>query len=219
MSISVRSRIPWPPRIRSRERAETQLPRPVPWGSRPAVRTPQPCAVLWQHVEGGRPASAACRLIMARTTRRVNARSAFPRPGHALERVADSRTAPAVGNRDRRRSAHPHDRAVPAGTTPRRLDGTTGATRAVRPGPSACRSSRLARAGARRQPGRPRGRGLGPSDSPATGGRGSTPGSTSRPTPLVRPPSRRWRTGVVPLSQGRRPARQRRPPRAGDATA
>ena len=117
MSISVRSRIPWPPRIRSREPAETQLPRPVPWGSRPAVRTPQPCAVLWQHVEGGRPASAACRLIMARTTRRVNARSAFPRPGHALERVADSRTAPAVGNRDRRRSAHPHDRAVPAGTT------------------------------------------------------------------------------------------------------
>ena len=102
---------------------------------------------------------------------------------------------------------------------PRRLDGTTGATRAVRPGPSACRSSRLARAGARRQPGRPRGRGLGPSDSPATGGRGSTPGSTSRPTPLVRPPSRRWRTGVVPLSRGRRPARQRRPPRAGDATA
>ena len=68
---------------------------------------------------------------------------------------------------------------------------TTGAPRAVRPRPSAGRSSRLARAGARRQPGPPPGRRLGPSDSPTTGARGSTLGSTShRPMPLYPSPGR-----------------------------
>ena len=56
------------------------------------------------------------------------------------------------------------DRRYRPARLPRRMEGTTGATRAVRPTPSACRSSPLARAGARRQPRRRRGRGLGPFD-------------------------------------------------------
>ena len=56
------------------------------------------------------------------------------------------------------------DRRYRPARLPRRMEGTTGATRAVRPTPSACRSSPLARAGARRQPRRRRGRGLAPFD-------------------------------------------------------
>ncbi len=53
------------------------------------------------------------------------------------------------------------DRRYRPARLPRRMEGTT---RAVRPTPSACRSSPLARAGARRQPRRRRGRGLAPFD-------------------------------------------------------
>ena len=95
--------------------------------------------------------------------------------------VVDSRTAPAVGTvtADTPPSASPRS-AVPAGTTSAPLAGRR-ARRAVRPKPSACRSSRLARAGARRQRARPRGRGLGRRtrrDAAAA----ASPSSTSRPT-------------------------------------
>ena len=63
------------------------------------------------------------------------------------------------------------DRRCRRARLPRRLAGRR-ARRAVRPKPSACRSSRLARAGARRQRARPRGRGLGRPDSPRRRGRG-----------------------------------------------
>ena len=80
------------------------------------------------------------------------------------DRVVDSRTAPAVGTVTAAARRVARDRRYRPARLPRRMEGTTGATRAVRPTPSACRSSPLARAGARRQARRRRGRGLGPFD-------------------------------------------------------
>ena len=98
---------------------------------------------------------------------------------------------PRSRDRDRRHAAQ-HIAAIggagPA-RLPRRLAGRR-ARRAVRPKPSACRSSRLARAGApSRTRAGPRPRAW-PSDT-LTGGRArSTPGSTSRPTTASASPGR-----------------------------
>ena len=91
--------------------------------------------------------------------------------------------------------------------------GTTGATRAVRPRPSALQVA-AARAGrsssTTRSAARPR---AGPSDSPPTGARGSTPGSTSPPHAALPQP---WPLAHVALARHpvprRRPAGGRGPP-------
>ena len=98
------------------------------------------------------------------------------------------------------------DRRYRPARLPRRMDGTTGATRAVRPTPSACRSSPLARAGARRQPRRRRGRGLGPFD-------GCPPTPALPPVLAARPSRPRGAPGSAP-PHGRR----RWPPCHGSRT-
>ena len=111
-----------------------------------------------------------------------------------------------------RRLAHRRDRRCRRVLLPRRLAGRR-ARRAVRPKPSACRSSRLARAGARRQRARPRGRGLGRRtrrDAAAA----ASPGSTSRPTTASasseRSPATAGATGTD--VRGDRPGRSPRSP-------
>ena len=98
------------------------------------------------------------------------------------------------------------DRRYRPARLPRRMEGTTGATRAVRPTPSACRSSPLARAGARRQPRRRRGRGLGPFD-------GYPPTPALPPVLAARPSRPRGAPGSAP-PHGRR----RWPPCHGSRT-
>ena len=95
------------------------------------------------------------------------------------------------------------DRRYRPARLPRRMEGTT---RAVRPTPSACRSSPLARAGARRQPRRRRGRGLGPFD-------GYPPTPALPPVLAARPSRPRGAPGSAP-PHGRR----RWPPCHGSRT-
>ena len=127
---------------------------------------------------------------------------------------------PRSRDRDRRHAAQRHrrdGRCRPA-RLPRRLAGRR-ARHAVRPKASACRSSRLARAGA---PSRTRSAArlrAWPSDT-LTGGRGSTPGSTSRPMTASTGPGRSPRppssgTGSTPPPPAAVAAvawRTRRPP-------
>ena len=124
-----------------------------------------------------RPAAAACRARPSRFHRRTGdgGLTDYPRSRDRDRRHAAQRIA-AIGG------------AGPA-RLPRRLAGRR-ARRAVRPKPSACRSSRLARAGApSRTRAGPRPRAW-PSDT-LTGGRArSTPGSTSRPTTASASPGR-----------------------------
>ena len=98
-------------------------------------------------------------------------------------------------------------RSVSSRVMPRRL---APAVRS-RSKPSACRSSRLARAGARRQRARPRGRGLGRRTRRAAAA-ASTPGSTSRPTTASASPERSPATagGTGTDVRGDRPGRSPR---------
>ena len=126
-------------------------------------------------------------------------------PRQTTADVADSRAAPEVGNRDRRRSAHPRDRAVPAGTTsapagrddgrdarcPSRTLGLQGVV--ARAGRSSSTTGSAARPRAwsvgLAGDGRPRVQRLARPAAP----RHSAPAVAARPGR----PSRRWRTGVA----------------------
>ena len=136
---------------------------------------------------------------------------------HRISRPAEvllGRDQPAVGRRVDVTADTSRDRRCRRARLPRRLAGRR-ARRAVRPKPSACRSSRLARAGARRQRARPRGRRLGRRtrrDAAAA----ASPGSTSR----LRQPrtfARHGRGGQAPTfgvtGLAARPGRPRAAPR------